>query len=174
MQGLAAGGSCGGAAALFKSINLLPEGTMATENKALDEVQIRGLIEDKITAVRAKDIDRATSNYAPDVLSFDVVNALQYIGAHAIRKRLEGWFSSFQGSIGLEIRDLNITVGDAVAFSHCLNHVSAITTAGEKLDMWWRETACYRKLEDEWLITHQHSSVPFDVGSGKASLDLRP
>jgi ketosteroid isomerase-like protein len=40
--------------------------------------------------------------------------------------------------------------------------------------MWWRETACYRKLEDEWLITHQHSSVPFDVGSGKASLDLRP
>jgi len=76
--------------------------------------------------------------------------------------------------IGLEIRDLNITVGDAVAFSHCLNHVSAITRAGGKLDMWWRETACYRKLEDKWLITHQHSSVPFDAESGQASLNLRP
>lgn len=147
---------------------------MATEQKALDEVQIRRLIEDKLKAVRAKDIDGATSNYAPDVLSFDVVNPLQYFGADAIRKRLEEWFASFQGSIGLEIRDLKITSGETVAFSHCLNHVSATTTAGGKLDMWWRETACYRKLEGEWLIMHQHSSVPFDVESGKASLDLEP
>jgi uncharacterized protein (TIGR02246 family) len=147
---------------------------MATENKAVDEVQIRELIANKTKAVRAKDIDGATSNYAPDVLSFDVVNPLRYIGVSAIRKRLEEWFSSFQGSIGLEIRDLSVTVGEAVAFSHCLNHVSATTTDGRKLDMWWRETACYRKLEGKWLITHQHSSVPFDVESGKASLDLKP
>jgi uncharacterized protein (TIGR02246 family) len=147
---------------------------MATENKALDEVQIRALIEEKIKAVRAKDIDGATSSYAPDVLSFDVVNALQYVGSDAIRKRLEEWFSSFQGSIGFEIRDLSITSGDRVAFSHSLNHVSATTTGGGKLDMWWRETACYRKIDGKWLITHQHSSVPFDVESGKASLDLKP
>jgi uncharacterized protein (TIGR02246 family) len=147
---------------------------MAAENKAVDEVQIRGLIENKIKAVRAKDVDGATSDYAPDVLSFDVVNPLRYIGADAIRKRLEEWFSSFRGPIGLEIRDLNITVGDAVAFSHCLSHVRATTTGGGKLDMWWRETACYRKIDGKWLITHQHSSVPFDVGSGKASLDLKP
>ncbi len=147
---------------------------MATENKAIDEAQIRGLIENKIKAVRAKDIDGATSDYAADVMSFDVVNPLRYIGANAVRKRLEEWFSSFQGSIGLEIRDLSITAGEAVAFSHCLNHVSATTTGGGKLDMWWRETACYRKLEGKWLITHQHSSVPFDVESGKASLNLKP
>ena len=147
---------------------------MATENKAIDEAQIRGLIEDRIKAVRAKDIDGAISNYAPDVLSFDVINPLQYFGSDAIRKRLEQWFSSFQGSIGFEIRDLSITVGETVAFSHCLNHVSATTTAGGKLDMWWRETACYRKTDGKWIITHQHSSVPFDVESGKASLGLKP
>jgi uncharacterized protein (TIGR02246 family) len=147
---------------------------MATENRAVDEVQIRRLIENKIKAVRTKDIDGATSDYAADVLSFDVINPLRYIGAGAIRKRLEDWFSSFQGSIGLEIRDLSISVGEAVAFSHCLNHVSATTTGGGKLDMWWRETACYRKIDGKWLITHQHSSVPFDVESGKASLDLKP
>jgi len=146
---------------------------MSAENKD-DEAGIRKLIENKLAAVRAKDVDGAMSNYAPDVLSFDVINPLRYLGADAIRKRLEEWFSSFQGSIGLEIRDLNISVGDAVAFSHCLSHVSATTAAGEKLDMWWRETACYRKLEGKWLITHQHSSVPFDVESGKASLDLNP
>src|SRR4030095_15110079 len=112
---------------------------MATDKTALDEVQIRGLIQDKIKAVRAKDIDGATANYAPDVLSFDVVDPLRYFGADAIRQRLKEWFSSFQGSIGLEIRDLNINVGETLAFSYCLNHVSATTTAGGQLDMWWRE-----------------------------------
>jgi uncharacterized protein (TIGR02246 family) len=147
---------------------------MAAENKAADEVQIRALIANKIEAVRARNVDRAVSNYSPDVLSFDVVNPLRYFGADAIRKRLEQWFSSFQGSIGLEIRDLSISVGEALAFRHCLSHVSATTTDGRKLDMWWRETACYRKIEGQWLITHQHSSVPFDVETGKASLDLKP
>ena len=139
-----------------------------------DEIQIRKVIEDKIEAVRAKDIDGATGSYAPDVLSFDVVNALQYEGADAIRKRLKEWFAQFDGPIGFEIRDLSITAGREVAFSHSLDHVSATTTSGGKLDMWWRETACYRKIDGKWLITHQHSSVPFDVETGKASLDLRP
>jgi uncharacterized protein (TIGR02246 family) len=147
---------------------------MVTENKAIDEVQIRGLIEDKIKAIRAKDIAGATSNYAPDVLSFDVVSPLQYHGLDAIRKRLAEWFSTFQGSIGFEMRDLNITAGADVAFCHSLNHVSATKTDGGKLEMWWRATACYRKLDGMWLITHEHASVPFDAKSGLASLDLKP
>jgi ketosteroid isomerase-like protein len=89
---------------------------MAPENKTAEEVQIRGLIENKIKAVRAKDVDGATSCYAPDVLSFDVVNPMRYVGAGAIRKRLEEWFSSFQGSIGLEIRDLSIHCGRCCGF----------------------------------------------------------
>jgi len=145
-----------------------------TDNKPLDEAQIRKLIEDKIEAVRAKNIDGATTLYAPDVLSFDVVNALQYVGADAIRKRLTEWFAQFDGPIGFEIQDLTITAGSEVAFSHSLDHVSATTVAGAKLDMWWRETACYRKIDGKWLITHQHSSVPFNVETGKASLDLQP
>jgi ketosteroid isomerase-like protein len=87
---------------------------MATENESVDEIQIRALIEDKIKAVRAKDAGGATSDYAPDALSFDVINPLRYIGSGAVKKRLEDWFSSFQGSIGFEVSDLSITVGGDV------------------------------------------------------------
>jgi ketosteroid isomerase-like protein len=74
---------------------------MTTENsKAIDESQIRALIEERIKAVRAKDVDRAMSNLAPDVLSFDVINPLQSSGSDADGKRAEEWFSSFQGPIG--------------------------------------------------------------------------
>ena len=105
---------------------------------------------------------------------FDVVNPLQRVGSEAAKQRLAEWFSTFQGPIGYELRDLSITAGEDVAFSHSLNRVSATTTDGEKLDMWWRATVCYRKLDGRWMVTHEHASVPFDVKSGQASLDLEP
>ena len=82
--------------------------TTAT-GKAIEEAQIRGLIDDRVKAVRAKDVNGAISSTAPTILSFDVVNPLQHIGSDASRKRAEAWFSSFQGPIGCEIRDLSIT-----------------------------------------------------------------
>src|ERR1700675_4923318 len=60
------------------------------------------------------------------------------------------------------------------AFSHGLCHVSATKTDGGQLDMWWRKTVCFRKIEGKWMVTHEHNSVPFDPKSGKASLDLKP
>jgi len=86
----------------------------------------------------------------------------------------EEWFSSFEGPIGYEIRDLNITADNDVAFSHGLSHVSATTAGGGKLDMWWRMTICFRKIDGKWMVTHEHNSVPFDTETGKASLDLKP
>jgi ketosteroid isomerase-like protein len=61
-----------------------------------------------------------------------------------------------------------------VAFSLSLNRVNATKTDGKRLDMWWRATVCYRKIDGKWMVTHEHSSVPFDEESGKASLDLKP
>jgi len=147
--------------------------TTAT-SKATDAAQIRALIDDRAKAVRAKDVNAAISSIAPDVLSFDVVNPLQQIGSDASRKRAEEWFSSLQGPIGFEIRDLSISAGDDVAFSHGLSHVSATKTDGGQLDMWWRTTTCFRKINGQWMVTHEHNSVPFNVESGKASLDLKP
>lgn len=144
------------------------------DNKAIDEAQIRALIDHRIEAVRANDVNGALSNIAPDILSFDVVNPLQYIGSDALRKRAEGWFSSFQGPIGYEIRNLSITASDDVAFSHSLNRFSGTKTDGGKIDMWVRATGCYRKIGGKWMVTHEHNSVPFDAESGRASLDLEP
>jgi uncharacterized protein (TIGR02246 family) len=144
------------------------------DQKAIDEAEIRALFKDRVNAVRTKDVDKLMSGYAPDVLSFDVVDPLQYAGSDDIRKRMEEWFSSFEGPINLENRNLTIAAGEDVAFCHSLSHVNATTTGGGHLEMWWRETVCYRRIDGKWMITHQHSSVPFNVETGKASLDLKP
>jgi ketosteroid isomerase-like protein len=147
--------------------------TTAT-SKALNEEQILKLMDARIEAVRTKDVNASMSNLASDVLSFDVVNPLQRVGSDESRRRAEEWFISFDGAIGYEIRDLSITAGDEVAFSHGLSHVSASKKDGGQLDMWWRTTVCFSKVEGKWNVVHEHNSVPFDVESGKASLDFKP
>ena len=38
-----------------------------------------------------------------------------------------------------------------------------------------RVTACHRKINGKWLITHEHVSVPFYMdGSYRAAVDLKP
>jgi uncharacterized protein (TIGR02246 family) len=146
----------------------------AKHSRDNDVAAIRALIDDQGKAIRRRDVGGSVAGYAPDVLLFDVVNPLLSRGSAALRKRLAEWFSSFQGPIGYELRDLSITMGDDVAFAHSLKRVSATTTDGRKLDMWWRATVCYRCMDGKWLVTHEHASVPFDVASGQASLDLKP
>jgi uncharacterized protein (TIGR02246 family) len=143
-------------------------------SKTSDEAQIRAAIDAWATAVRAKDVDGAMAGYAPDVLTFDVVSPLRYFGRDAGRKRTEEWFSSWQGPINCEIRDLSIATGDDVAFSHHLSRFSGTKTDGGKIDMWVRATLCFRKIDSKWMVTHQHLSVPFDPESGQVALNLKP
>ncbi len=148
---------------------------MTTETgSATDEAQIRALVDDWASALRAKDINRLMASYAPDVLTFDVVNPLQRKGLDAARKRAEEWISSWQGPIECEIRERTITTGGNVAFSHNLSHFNGKKMDGGDIDMWIRATLCYRKSDGRWNVTHEHVSVPFDPESGQASLDLKP
>ena len=148
---------------------------MTKENsKANDEAQLRALIENRAKAVHARDSDKLMSSHAPDVVMFDALNPLQYVGSAKVRERAEQWLSWYQGSIGYEIRDLNIEAGEGVAFCHYLYRVSGTMTNGSEVDMWVRSTICFCKIDGEWMVTHEHSSVPFDAESGKASVDLKP
>lgn len=147
---------------------------LTAKSKRLVETEIRQLIGAQEKAVRARSVEGVTSDCAPDVVSFDVVGGLQKVGTNERRERSEEWLSSFRGDISYELRDLSIIAADDVAFCHSLNHVNGIREDGQEIDMWWRATVCFQRIEGRWLIKHEHSSVPFDTGSGKAQRDLKP
>lgn len=52
--------------------------------------------------------------------------------------------------------------------------MSGTTKGGQAISMWVRWTACFRKLGGKWLVTHEQVSVPIDMDSGRALLDLEP
>src|SRR5262245_47129001 len=159
-----------GAPSILRREETMPVGA----NKKIDEAEIQKLLDDGIRSLHDKNIEGVMSLYAPDVVSFDIVPPLQYIGADAFREVWEDVFSTFQGPIGYEIHDLNITVGDDVAFSHSLNQISGTLNNGQKTKLWLRWTACFRKINGKWLIVHHQNSVPVDLQHGKAMLDLKP
>jgi uncharacterized protein (TIGR02246 family) len=144
------------------------------ENKKNDEAEIKRVIERGVEAIRAKDLDGVMTMYAPDLVSFDIVPPLQYVGADTYRKHWGEAFASFPGSLDYEIVNLSITVGGDVAFAHSFNRLSATMNNGQKVGNWLRWTACFRKINGKWLIAHMQASVPVDLETGKAVLDLKP
>ena len=144
------------------------------EQKKNDEAEIQRVLEGGVEVIRDKNIEGVMSLYAQEVVSFDIVPPLRYLGADAFRKRWEEVFLVYQGPIDYEIHDLNITVGDDVAFTHSLNRISGTMNTGQKTDLWLRWTACLRKINGKWLIVHHQNSVPVDLEHGKAVLDLKP
>jgi len=144
------------------------------ENKKNEEAEIKKVIEGGVEAVRDKNIEGVMALYAPEVVSFDIVPPLRYRGADAFRKVWEEVFSVYQGPIDYEMHDLSITVGGDVAFTHSLNRISGTLNTGQKTDLWLRWTACFRKINGTWLIVHHQNSVPVDLATGRAVLDLKP
>ena len=148
---------------------------MTTDNsRAADEARIRELIEERVRAIRAKDVEALMSAHAPDVVMFDALDPLRYVGAEAVRERAAQWLSWYRGPIGYEVRDLSVTAGDGAAFCHYLYRVTGTMTNGSEVDMWVRSTVCFRKTGGAWVVAHEHASVPFDAESGKASVNLKP
>ncbi|WP_157958475.1 hypothetical protein [Salinicola lusitanus] len=48
------------------------------------------------------------------------------------------------------------------------------SVAGNKIDLWTRETIGLRKLDGQWLMIHDHVSVPIDLKTGAGVTDYRP
>jgi ketosteroid isomerase-like protein len=147
---------------------------MATQH-AIDEAVIRQRIDQLVEAIRAMDLDGLRPIYAPDIVTFDVSGPLQRVGVEA---KLGNWaeaFAAFQRPLGYEVRDLTITVGGDLAFGHCFGRLSGTSKNGSRAGGFWvRATFCLRKIDGNWLIAHDHASLPLDVESGRALLHLEP
>jgi len=101
---------------------------------------IRRRVEDLVKAIRAKDIDRVPSFYAPELVSFDLTPPLRYFGTDGKRHAWQEAFAAIGGPIAYEVHDLNVTTNGDLAFVHSLNHISTPTSGS--VDMWLRWTAC--------------------------------
>jgi ketosteroid isomerase-like protein len=151
-----------------------PSPALSGKEQAMAEAHIRQRVEDLAKALNAKDIDGVMSLYAPNLVSFDIVPPLRYVGAEGKRRAWQEAFAVYTGPFAYEVHDLNVTTNGELAFVHSLNHVNATLASGKITDFWLRWTACFRRIDGLWLVVHDHVSVPADLEHGRAVLNLTP
>ena len=148
-----------------------------SEASATDtESAIRALENSFGAAVRAKDLDRIMSHYtvSDNLVVFDLVPPRQYTGWKAYKEDWRTFLAGCKDSPTFEISELEIFGGGRFAYGHSIQHLTCTNQQGKKLDMILRVTDGYANFGNEWLIAHEHVSVPVDLTTGQAVLQSKP
>lgn len=142
--------------------------------REVDDASIRQQVDKIVEGIQNQDLESLEQLYATDVVSFDIEPPLQHVGLAAKSKNWATAFAFIHDS-RYELRDLTLTVGDDVAYGHGFGRLSGTLKDGTVTNgMWVRVTYCFRKIDGNWLITHDHVSVPFDLASGTGVTNLEP
>jgi ketosteroid isomerase-like protein len=124
------------------------------------EMEIHERLGTLAEAIRNKKIDRVMAHYAPDVVVYDLQPPLEVRGSIAYRKNFEKWFASMAGRINYEMSDVHVSACETHATTHCISHVTGARSGGGRADYWVRVTSGWRKVHGEWLVAHEHISMP--------------
>lgn len=125
-----------------------------------DEATILRLVEDWTRAVRNKDLGGILRGHSPNILMFDVPPPLQSKGIEAYEKTWDMFFSWAQDPVVFAIREIDITAGDDVAFVAAVMRCAGTEANGEDIELDFRLTIGLRKFDDQWIVTHEHHSIP--------------
>jgi ketosteroid isomerase-like protein len=141
-----------------------------------DEDAICELLDGFTRALYDKDAAGAIASLADDAVAFDLAPPLkQDSDMMHDPARLEKWFATWKSAIVSESVERTIVVDRDVAYAYGLQRMTGTKTDGEEVELFFRATACFRRDNGRWRITHMHNSVPFAMdGSDKALLHLKP
>jgi len=138
--------------------------------------QIHQLLANWSKAFAAKDANAVMAMYAPGFAftAYDIVPPLQFKGFDAYKKDYADFFAQFDGPIRVEIADEHLEVSGDLATDYALEHITGKLKDGKPADVWLRATSVFKRIGGKWLDIHDHVSVPADMATGKAALDLKP
>jgi uncharacterized protein (TIGR02246 family) len=131
-----------------------------SSNRTTDEAAIRELVDNWAKAVRAKDLERIVANHSPDIVMFDVPPPLVSKGLDAYRKTWDLFFSWADDPVIFDFDELNVTAGNDVAYVTALMRCAGTETSGERIRLEFRLTVGLRKIDDKWIVMHEHHSIP--------------
>ncbi len=83
--------------------NAAPENADSTQ-------EIRAWLDRWTKAFTKQDVDSIMALYTDDVVAYDIVPPLQYIGKAAYRADYQQFFSQYEGNLHVEVRDLHVEV----------------------------------------------------------------
>ena len=133
-----------------------------------DEAAIRGLIAAWSRALEAKDVEGLTAAYDPGVVLFDAIPPCRVVGVAHLRELWSMCLPCFPDDFTSEHRDVTVAVSGDVAFAHGLHRTKTADPDHPAGQTWLRFTSCYRRIEGQWRVVHEHISIPFNPMTNEA------
>jgi uncharacterized protein (TIGR02246 family) len=128
-----------------------------------DEQHIRTLIERWAEAVHAGDLDTVLADHSGDIVMFDVPPPDDGVrGIDAYRETWPPFFEWQARGASFEVVELDVAVGDDVAYAHALLRCGMPEELAERPDRRLRLTLGLRREDGRWVVAHEHHSFPLD------------
>jgi len=138
--------------------------------------EIRSAIEGYRQAVLHKDMRGITRYYwnSPDIVIFDVVPPLSYVGWDSFRKDWLGFFDSFKEITIFDFSDLHVEAEGRLGWMRTFVHLVGRFQDGKILDLTTRDTAIFERINGKWVAVHDHGSVPIIFETGQGMMNASP
>ncbi len=127
--------------------------------------EITALIKTWDEALRARDADALTAEYADAVCIFDVGSQLR--DRNAYREQWQACLPWFGDRAWIDRRGMQLFAGSDIAFLHGFTRVGGERSPKPEDTPWMRVTVCYRKVDGDWRVEHEHASMPIDFEAGE-------
>lgn len=124
-----------------------------------NSAQLTQLIQNWARAVRNRDIAAIMSHHAEQIVMYDVPPPFQSVGLEAYRQTWDTFFTGTQPGI-FDIVELQVKAGDEIAFAYASMKCSVKNDNGEFEELPFRLTIGLEKINGQWLIVHEHHSIP--------------
>ena len=134
--------------------------TKVTTIKA--EAEVRAVLEEWAAATRQGRRDEILKHHSANLVIFDVLPPMKYDNSESYRRSWEEWQPDIKGEAFFNLENLTITAGSDVAFAHSLISCGGTLPDGRTFQDLVRATFCLRKVDDSWVVEHQHVSKPYE------------
>ena len=88
---------------------------------------------------------------------------LSYVPAEGIEAYKKTWdlfFSWSRDPVVFDVSEMNVTAGNDVAFVTALMRCAGTEAGGERIALDFRLTIGLRKIGGQWVVMHEHHSIP--------------
>jgi ketosteroid isomerase-like protein len=131
----------------------------ASHERNADHAAVRDLVESWVRTVCNRDHEGILANHSTDMLMFDVPPSVESKGLEAYRKTWDSFFAWSDDPVIFEIKDMHITASTDVAFVAALMRCAGVEN-GERMEVEFRLTIGLRKVGAQWIVLHEHHSIP--------------
>lgn len=146
-------------------------------NTNADIEAIKSLIAARETAIANADAEAVIEPFARDVVVYDLQPPLAFAGVNARdAEELRAWLKTWkEPGPRVEFRESRILIDGDLGIAYGFSRLQGDKIGEGEVELWFRTTLVFKRSEGNWMIVHEHNSVPMKMdGSGLAAADLKP